>query len=58
MYLENAFIANTYLHMVMVMYIYIPRISHILMVVYNSSVGRDWMSGCKGATGSCYQSIF
>ena len=36
----------------------IPHISHSLMTVHNSSVGWDWTSACKGATGSRYQPIF
>ena len=31
--------------------IYILLISHSLIMVYNSSVGCDWMSACKGSTG-------
>ena len=40
------------------MQIYIPHISQCPKAVYDSSVGRERMSVCKGTTGSCYQSMF
>ena len=39
--------------------IYIPHISlGSFMAVYNSSIGWNRTSACKGASGCCYQSIF